>query len=66
MKFPFEIRMAILIFVGGCLPVLITQFYMWAFECGFKTAATYTLISCIPIAAWMASKINERWHDDRE
>ena len=40
MKFPFEIRMAILIFVGGCVPVLITQFYMWAFECGFKTAAT--------------------------
>jgi hypothetical protein len=25
-----------------------------------------TLILCIPLAIWMASKINERWHDDRE
>tara|TARA_R100000781_G_C4035398_1_gene112063 strand:+ start:362 stop:562 length:201 start_codon:yes stop_codon:yes gene_type:complete len=66
MKFPFEIRMAILIFVGGCVPVLITQFYMWFFECGFEKAVAYTFATCIPIAAWMASKINERWHDDRE
>ena len=25
-----------------------------------------TFIFCIPVAYWMASKINERWHDDQE
>ena len=29
-------------------------------------AAEITFILCIPVAYWMASKINERWHDDRE
>ena len=31
-----------------------------------KKAMEYTLVFCIPIAIWMATKINERWHDDRE
>ena len=29
-------------------------------------AAEITFIMCIPVACWMAEKINERWHDDRE
>ena len=37
------------------------------FARGFKSLITeYTFIICIPVAFWMAEKINERWHDDRE
>ena len=25
-----------------------------------------TFVFCIPIAVWMALKINERWHDDED
>ena len=31
-----------------------------------KKSMELTFVCCIPIAVWMASKINERWHDDRE
>ena len=66
MKPPFEYRIAILILVGGCLPVLITQFLAWSLDLSWLRAAELTFIVCIPLAIWMAAKINERWHDDRE
>ncbi len=66
MKPRFEIRMMILILVGGCLPVLITTVLNRYFEYSMKHSMELTFILCIPVAAWMASKINERWHDEEE
>ena len=66
MRPPFEYRIAILILLGGCLPVLITQFLAWSLDLSWLRAAELTFIVCIPLAIWMAAKINERWHDDRE
>jgi len=66
MKPPFEYRMAILILAGGCIPPLITQFLAWSLDLSWLRAAELTFIVCIPLAIWMAAKINERWHDDRE
>ena len=66
MKPPFEYRMVILILVGGCIPLLITQFLAWSLDLSWLRAAELTFIVCIPLAIWMAAKINERWHDDRE
>ena len=39
---------------------------MYRFDVSVLRAAEITFILCMPIAFWMASKINERWHDDRE
>tara|TARA_B100000029_G_C17017030_1_gene757112 strand:+ start:228 stop:431 length:204 start_codon:yes stop_codon:yes gene_type:complete len=66
MKIPFVYRIVILILVGGCAPVLITTALNHVFGYSPKQAMELTLILCLPIAVWMASKINERWHDDRE
>jgi len=66
MKLGFEYRIAILIFVGGCLPVLITTVLNRYFNYTIQEAMELTLILCVPIAVWMASKINERWHDEEE
>ena len=66
MKPPFYYRIAILIFCGGCIPVLITQFLGYYLSISWQRAAELTFIICIPLAFWMATKINERWHDDGE
>ena len=66
MKFPFEYRIIILILVGGCVPVIITTVLNNHFGYSVQKSMELTLILCIPIAVWMATKINERWHDDRE
>ena len=66
MKPPFHYRMGILLCVGAFSPILIHHFIMWYFNVSVIKAAEYTFILCIPIAIWLASKINERWHDDRE
>jgi len=66
MKLRFEYRIAILILVGGCLPVLITTVLNRYFNYSIQEAMELTLILCIPVAVWMASKINKRWHDEEE
>ncbi len=66
MKPPFEYRMVIIIIMGGCVPVLITQTLHHYFNYSIKSSMELTLILCIPLAIWLASKINDRWHDDRE
>ena len=66
MKPRFEIRMMILILVGGCLPVVITTVLNRCFDYSIQRSMELTFILCIPIAAWMASKINERWHDEED
>ena len=66
MKLPFHYRMGILLCVGAFSPVLIHHYVMYRFDVSVLRAAEITFILCIPIAYWMASKINERWHDDRE
>jgi uncharacterized membrane protein YoaK (UPF0700 family) len=63
---PFEYRMAILMFVGGCVPVLITTMLNHYFGYSIKRSMELTFILCIPLAVWIASKINKRWHDDQE
>jgi len=55
-----------LLLVGGCVPVLITTILNHYFGYGVQRSMELTFVLCIPIAAWMATKINERWHDDRE
>ena len=65
-KIPWVYRMVILLLVGGCLPVLITTTLNHYFGYGVQKSMELTFVLCIPIAAWMAHKINERWHDDRE
>lgn len=66
MKLDFVYRMVILVIVGACFPILITTVLNHYFDLSFKKAMEYTLILCIPIAVWMAIKINERWHDDQK
>ena len=66
MKLRFEYRIAILILVGGCLPVLITTVLNRYFNYSIQEAMELTLILCIPVTVWMASKINKRWHDEEE
>ena len=66
MKIPWVYRMVILVLVGGCAPVLITTILNNYFGYGVQKSMELTFVLCIPIAAWMATKINERWHDDRE
>ena len=66
MKPRFEYRIVILLLVGGCLPVLITTVLNRYFNYSIQEAMELTLILCIPIAVWMASKINKRWHDEEE
>ena len=65
-KLPFEIRMTILLFVGGCIPIFIHHIVYKLWDVSILRAAEITFILCIPVAYWMACKINERWHDDRE
>tara|TARA_R100001126_G_C4757649_1_gene116126 strand:+ start:386 stop:589 length:204 start_codon:yes stop_codon:yes gene_type:complete len=65
-KPPFEYRIIILMFVGGCIPILITTMLNHYFDYSVKQSMELTFILCIPIAVWMASKINDRWHDDQE
>ena len=38
--------------------------YMELWDVSILRAAEYTFIVCIPIAVWMAEKINERWNDE--
>jgi hypothetical protein len=66
MKIPFEYRIVILVLVGGFLPVLISTILNRYFDYSIKEAMELTFILCIPIAVWMASKINKRWHDEEE
>ena len=66
MRYPYYMRMAILLCVGAFSPLLIHHYVMYRFDVSVLRAAEITFILCIPIAAWLASKINERWHDDRE
>ena len=65
-KLPFEYRVAILIFVGGCIPIFIHHIVYKLWDVSILRAAEITFIFCIPVAFWMAEKINERWHDDQE
>ena len=66
MKYPFYIRMAILLCVGAFVPILIDHIVYKLWDVSVHRAAEITLILCIPVGVWMATKINERWHDDRE
>jgi hypothetical protein len=66
MKIPFVYRMVILMLVGACTPVLITTALNHVFGYSPQESINLTFILCIPIAIWMAMKINERWHDDNE
>ena len=43
---------------------IIMKLKLW--DVSILRAAEITFIVCIPVAFWMAEKINERWHDDRE
>ena len=66
MRFPYYIRMAILLCVGAFVPILIHHIVYKLWDVSVLRAAEITFILSIPVAAWMAHKINERWHDDRE
>ncbi len=66
LKYPFYIRMAILFCVGAFSPIIINHVVYKLWDVSILRAAEITLLLCIPIAFWMAKKINERWHDDRE
>ena len=52
--------------VGAFAPILIHYFVMWRFNLSIYKAAEYTLILSIPIAIWLAGRINDRWHDDED
>ena len=66
MKYPFYIRMAILICIGGFVPIGIHHIVYKLWDISVLRAAEITFIFCFPIAYWMARKIIERLHDDRE
>ena len=58
--------MAILLCVGAFVPIGIHQIVYKLWDVSVLRAAEIAFILCIPVAYWMASKINDRWHDDRE
>ena len=58
--------MAILFCVGAFATVMIHQLVFKLWDVSVLRAAEITFILCIPVAYWMARKINERWRDDRE
>ena len=66
MKYPFYIRMAILLCVGAFTPILIHHIVYQQPRARILRAAEITFILCIPVAYWMAARINDRWHDDQE
>ena len=67
MKIPFVYRMVILMLVPIPTPrFLITTALNHVFGYSPQESMNLTFILCIPIAIWMAMKINERWHDDNE
>ena len=65
-KLPFEVRMAILLFVGGCIPIFIHHIVHKLWHVSILRATEITFILLIPVEFRMAEKINERWHDDEE
>ena len=60
------IRIAILLCIGAFAPIMIHHIVYKLWDVSVLRAAEITFVLCIPVAYWMASKINERWHDDRE
>ncbi len=66
MQYPYYIRMAILFCVGAFAPIMIHRIVYKLWDVSVLRAAEITFFLCIPVAYWMAKKINERWHDDRE
>ena len=66
MKPRFEYRIVILIILGGFSPVAITTVLNRYFNYSIQESMELTFVFCIPIAVWMALKINERWHDDED
>ena len=66
MKPRFEYRIVILIILGGFSPVAITTVLNRYFNYSIQEYMELTFVFCIPIAVWMALKINERWHDDED
>ena len=66
MKYPYYIRMAILLCVGAFVPIGIHHIVYKLWDVSVLRAAEITFILFIPVAYWMASKIKERLHDDRE
>jgi len=65
-KPPFEYRMLILFCIGAFVPIFIHHIIHKLWDVSILRAAEITFILCIPVAFWMAEKINERWHDDQE
>ena len=65
-KPPFEYRMLILFCIGAFVPILIHHIVLKLWDVSILRAAEITFLLCIPVAFWMAEKINERWHDDQE
>ena len=59
------VRMSILFFVATFIPITISSLLMAK---GFTPvqAGERTFIICIPVAAWLMHKINERWHSDED
>ena len=58
-KLPFEIRMAILIFVGGCIPIFIHHLVHKLWDVSILRAAEITFIFCIPVAfGWQIKLMN--------
>ena len=53
-KPPFEYRMAILMLVGGCVPILITTMLNHYFGYSVSRSMELKFILCIPLAVWMA------------
>ena len=66
MKPRFEYRIVILIILGGFSPLDITTVLNRFFNYSIQESMELTFVFCIPIAVWMALKINERWHDDED
>ena len=65
-KLPFEFRMLILFCIGAFEPIFIHHMVYKLLDVSVLRAAEITFLLCIPVAYWMANKINERWHDDQE
>ena len=66
MKYPYYIRMAILLCVGAFAPIMIHHIVYKLWDVSVLRAAEITFYFVYLLLFGWLTKLNERWHDDRE
>lgn len=56
------VRLPLLLCVGAFVPVMIHSTVSTYWDLDFQRTTEITFMLCIPVAAWMMSKLAQRWH----